>query len=87
MSGQAHGAQVRHDDGVVLDEHRREGCPHIAGVTETVQQDDGRPFSSDANVKTGSIGRHHLHTKAWRIGFDSGEGAHADGDQRGNGND
>ena len=35
---------------MIADERRRQGCPHVARVAEAVQEDDGRPLTSDPDV-------------------------------------
>ena len=50
MRREAHAAQVGDDDGVILDQPRGERRPHVAGVAEAVEQQDGRPMAADADV-------------------------------------
>ena len=44
-------AQIGHDNRMVPREVGRERRPHVARVTEPVQQHNGRPLAADADVK------------------------------------
>jgi hypothetical protein len=57
---QTHAAQVRHNHGMVPDQVRREGSPHVAGIAEPMQQNDSRTLPAHAHVKARAIGLHHL---------------------------
>src|SRR5258708_8935962 len=85
MGGQAHAAEIRHDDRVVLDEHLRQRRPHVARVAEAVQQDDRRPLPSDANMKTGAVGLHHLRAESRRKVLDPRDGGRGQSRRNGNG--
>ena len=56
LGGEAHAAQVRHDDGVVarkIGGHRR---PHVARLAIAVQQHDGRALPAEAHMDRGAVG-------------------------------
>ena len=57
MCGQAHAAQVRHDDEVVTREIGRERCPHVAGLAIAVQEHDSGAGAAHADVERRSVGR------------------------------
>jgi hypothetical protein len=48
----------------VIFQHSGERRPHIAGIAETVQQDDSRAMASDPDVKVCAVGRDLLGAKA-----------------------
>jgi len=50
MRREPHPPQVRNNDRVIVHQRRRQGCPHVSCVTETVQHDDGRPLTADPDV-------------------------------------
>ncbi len=55
MGRQPHAAQVRHDDRVVLDQHRHQRLPHVAGVAKAVQQQHRRALAAHAHVDGGVV--------------------------------
>jgi hypothetical protein len=58
MGRQAHAAQVGNDDGVIADQRVRERHPHVAGVAEAVEKQDGRSFAANADVLAAARHRH-----------------------------
>ena len=57
MRRKPHAAKIRRDDRVILHEHRGERRPHVAGIAEAVQQEDGRTLAADAHVQRRAVGR------------------------------
>ena len=66
MGGEAHPAQVGDDDLMVGGERRGDRRPHIAGVAEAVQTNDGRPMAADPDMDRGAFRPHLPDLKAWR---------------------
>jgi hypothetical protein len=56
MRREAHPAQVRNDDRVIVHQRRRQGCPHVSGVAEAVQTNDRRSLATDPDVDRRAIG-------------------------------
>jgi hypothetical protein len=68
MGRQAHATQVGNHDGVILDERPGERRPHVAGVAETVEQNDRRPGAADADILSPAAHRHLLGAERGRPG-------------------
>ena len=58
MRRQTHAAQIRNNDGMILGEARCQRDPHVAGVTEAVQQDDRRAIAADTHILCTAGDRH-----------------------------
>jgi len=50
MGRQAHAAQIGHDERPAGDEGGSQRRPHVAGVAEAVQHDDGRSLAAHSGV-------------------------------------
>jgi hypothetical protein len=58
--GEPHPAQVGHNHGMVGGKLRREGNPHVAGLTITVKQDRGGSLTADPHMYNRPIRRNIL---------------------------
>ena len=56
MRGEAQTAQVRNDHRVIARKLSRQGRPHVAGVGEAVQHDDGGSLAADPDVNGCAVG-------------------------------
>jgi hypothetical protein len=56
MRREPHSAQIRHHDGVIAHELRRERGPHVSGVAEAVQHDDARASAANPDMNRCAVG-------------------------------
>jgi hypothetical protein len=56
MRREPHAAQIGRDNGVIFDQRRRDRRPHVAGVAETVQQDDRGSLAAVAHMDRRAAG-------------------------------
>ena len=56
MRRKAHAAQIGNDDRMISYQEGGERRPHVAGIPETVQQEDRRTLSTNANVEGRAVG-------------------------------
>ncbi len=60
---ETHAAQIRHDDGVIAREIRRQRRPHIAGIGKAMEQDDRRSMTANPYMQDGLVGGNFLNAK------------------------
>jgi hypothetical protein len=56
MRRQSHAAKIGNDDGEVRHQRLRERHPHVAGVAEAVNQDDGGTVPAQADMNRRTVG-------------------------------
>src|SRR5262249_13986226 len=66
LGGQAHSPQIRHDDGVVACKIDCHGCPHVACLAVTMEQDNGWAVATRPHIYRGAVGRYFSCAEFWR---------------------